>query len=251
MQLLYNVIKNNSVKNSGFKPIVTNEELPTTKSEKENNIKNNIESYENLAKTMIENARRQSEIILSKAYEEARAIEEEASVKASEAYENAFRQGYEEGYNKIYKEIMEKARTESQAIVLSAEELLKNAKIEYEKYLESKAMEINDLILTIAETILKREVKDRDSINGMIFEVLENSKNAKNFIIRCNSIYVEELKSQVESWKEQLGFFGDIFILKDDSIEPGNALIDKGNGKVTVGVKYALQKIKAILEGKE
>ncbi|MCM8710971.1 flagellar assembly protein FliH [Clostridium sp. SYSU_GA19001] len=251
MQLSYNVIKNNSIKNSGFKSIVTEKEFPAAKAETEENIKNNIESYENLAKTMLENARRQSERILSKAYEEARALEEEASVKSQEVYERAYRQGYEEGYSKAYNEALKKAETERNSIVSTAEKLLKNAKIEYEKYLESKALEIKDLILTIAETVFKREVEAEDFINNMIFEALENSKNAKNFIIRCNAVYVEELKLQAESWKEQLGYIGDIFIVRDDSIEPGNALIDKGNGKVTVGVKFALEKMKAILEGKE
>lgn len=251
MQSSFNVIKYTSVKDIGPKEIVTDSELPSIKIENENNCRNHIESYENLAKTMIENARRQGETILAKAYEEARNIEEEALVRAREAYENAYSEGRQEGYNIAYTEGMQKAKKEGDEIISSAEGMLKAAKAEYENYLQSKVTEINELILTIARSVLGKEVEDRDSINGMIFNALEVSKSSRSFIIRCNGIYVEELRTQVDSWKEQLGFLGDIFIVKDDSIEKGNAIIDKGNGKVVVGVKLALEKIKAVLEGKE
>jgi flagellar assembly protein FliH len=255
MQSSYKVIKNNSVNNSGLRQIVTSSETLPLSVESENNAKNNIESYEALARTILENARKQAEQIIIKAYEETRFIEEEALAKAeqlkAEAYENAFRLGNEEGYNKAYFETIEQARAEGEGIVASALELLNNAKAEYEAYFEKKSSEINELILSIAANVLKKEVQDKSAINEMIFEALEMSKKAKNFIIRCNGLYVEELKGQANRWKEELGFSGDIFIVKDDTLEPGNAIIDKGNGKVVVGIDYALQRVLEILEGKD
>jgi flagellar assembly protein FliH len=255
MQSSYNVIKNNSVKNTGLREIFTSAETVAIKSEKEANIKENIESYESLARTIMENARRYSEQIKIKAYEEARTLEESALIKAEqlkkEAYEKGYEEGYEEGHNKAYAETMKQTKIKSEAIIASADRVLTDAKVEYEEYLIRKSKDINNLILSIATTVLKKEVEDKSSINAMIYEALESFKNARNFIIRCNGAYVEELKVQTTSWKEQLGFLGDIFVINDNSIELGNAIIDKGNGKVIVGIDYALQRIKDILEGRD
>ena len=40
-------------------------------------------------------------------------------------------------------------------------------------------------------------------------------------------------------------------MLKDDSLEPGTAVIDKGTGKITVSIDYALDKLRELLEGNE
>lgn len=255
MQLSYNVIKNNSVKKLGSKEIVTNSDIQYVCADLEDNAKQHIESYENLAKNMIENARKQSEAILQKAYEEAKKIQNDASAAARElqqrAYDNGYNEGKQDGFNKAYSETIESAKAESQNIVNNAEELLKSAKVEYENYVQSKFHELNDLIVTIAEKVLKRRFEDKEAIGNMIYEALEISKGSRNFIIRCNERYVDELKCQIFSWKEQLGFTGDIFVIKDDSLELGNALIDKGNGKIEVGIKFALRRIREILEGND
>jgi flagellar assembly protein FliH len=255
MQLSYNVIKNNSVKKLGSKEIVTNSDIQYVCADLEDNAKLHIENYESLAKNMIENARKQSEAILQKAYEEAKKIQDDASAAAKELQQRAYNEGYSEGqlegFNKAYHETIERARAESENIVNNAEELLKSAKDEYDNYVQSKFNELNDLIVAIAEKVLKRQFEDKEAIGNMIYETLEISKGSRSFIIRCNERYVEELKSQIFSWKEQLGFTGDIFVIKDENLELGNAIIDKGNGKIEVGIKFALCRIREILEGND
>ena len=260
MQSSYNVIKNTSIKSSGLREIITDAEIEKPLNpEVENNTKVHIESYENLAKTILENARRQGEQIIAKAYEDVRRLEEDALIKAEQikkaAHETGYMEGYEEGkqegFNKAYKETIESAMHESENIIANAHDVLNNAKAEYENYMKKKEKEIKELIVTISKSVLKREIEDNGLINKMIFDALENSKNARNFILRCNNMHIDELKNQVDNWKEQLGFFGDIFVLKDNSLEPGNVVIDKGNGKIVVGLDYALQRISEILDGKD
>lgn len=255
MLLSYKVIKNNTVKNTGAKEIITEAEVKALNPEIEDSIKNNIESYESLAKTLVENARRKGDRILSSAYDEARNIEETAMSKVEEikkkAYEEGYKQGQTLGYNNAYNETVGKAKIEADRIIESAEAVLKEAKLLYEDYLQDKTEEINKLILDIANSVLKKKIEDSSNIKAMIFETIQNSKKAKVFIIRTNSTYTAELKAEIEVWKEQLAFKGDIFIVPDNSIEPGNALIDKGNGKVKIGIQVVLAKIKDILEGKD
>lgn len=256
MQSSFNVFKNTSVKHTGSKEIVTSAEISSAvKAEIEANSRDHIESYENLAKNILENARKQSEQMVARAYQEARSIEEAALSQAEQlrnnAYEEGFSQGQQEGFNKAYFDTIEKAKAEGEDIIASAEALLKDAKQEYEAYVQRKSVELNELIVTIAKTVIKREVENSMDISNMIYDALENSKNSQSFIIRCNEKHVEDLKQEINNWKEQLGFFGEIFVLKDESIEPGNALIDKGNGKIEVGINYALQRVRDILEGKD
>ncbi len=251
MQSSYNVIKNNSIKNTGNREIVTMDEAGAIKAESEALAKSHIESYESLAKSILENARRKKEQILIKAYEEAKNIEEDALIRAEQLKNEAFELGHSEGYSVAYDETMKQAKLEGEAIVASAMNLLESAKAEYEAYLQSKEKDIKDLVLTIANTVLRKEIEAEDSINSMIYEALEASKRSKNFIIRCNSRHTSELKKQSKDWKAKLGFTGDIFIVEDNSLEAGNAVIDKGNGKVIVGIDYALQRLEEILEERE
>lgn len=255
MQLSYKVIKNNSVKNNGLKEIITTPNEIFVTSFPDESVNSNLDGYNNMARTILENARRQKEQVLANAIDEARKIEDEATKRAvkiaKDAYESGFNEGKEAGFNKAYKEALEEAEKEKASIIAAAEELLMNAKVEYEGYLENKKSELFDLIVCASEAVLKKELTDKSSINSMIYDALEASKKAKIFIIKCNEIYVEELNTQIVTWKEKLGFNGDIFIIKDNSLENGNAIIDKGNGKVVVGIDYALQRIRELLEGKE
>jgi len=170
MQSLYSVIKNTSIVKTGKKEIVTEyipPEAEEIKIQKEVNAKGSFDSYENLARTMLENSRKQGEDILSKAYEEAEKIE-------SEAYPNAYKKGYEEGkekgyndaYETAYKSNLEKAEKEGQSLIKEAqktsEDIVKDAKEEYAKYLEDKKEELKKLVENIVENILKREIKDRN-----------------------------------------------------------------------------------------
>jgi len=110
MQSLYKVIKKSSVVKQGEEKIKTNYKKPVSlekemeKEIEEENSKNFIDSYENLARNILENARRKSEEFLSKAYGEAEVVEEEAFKKG---HEEGFHKGLEEGKKSGYEEAYE------------------------------------------------------------------------------------------------------------------------------------------------
>lgn len=255
MQSSYRVIKNNHVQSLGNKEISTEFIKVQDKEEIEENIKNNFESYETLVNTMMENARRKSDKILSSAYQEAQFVESDSRLKAEQLMQEAYSKGYEEGkakgYEEAYNDSFPKVQEQCQIIKQQAEDILFEAKKTYELYLEQKKHEIKDFILETVETILKQSIQNEDSLEKMIYSALEDTKNAKCFIIKCHSMYVENLNSKKDIWREQLAFKGDIFVLKDDSLEPGAAVIDKGTGKVVVSIENALDKLKELLEGNE
>ncbi|AKN33951.1 flagellar assembly protein FliH [Clostridium carboxidivorans P7] len=251
MQSSYRIIKNTRVDEDGLKKIITEFETKEEVEQKnlaETNAKTFIDSYENLAKTMLENARKQSDGLLSKAFIEAERLQKEAYEKG---YDEGMQKGYDDGFNKSYedgyKKNLEKAQAEGQLIKDNADNILRTCKEEKEIYLKEKEQEIRNLIVNCVEAVLKREVKDEAALNDVIFQALSTVKNTKTFIIKSNEIYCEELKNKVELWKEQLPFRGDIFIIPDKDVEIGKAVIERENGKVVVDVNIAMEKIKEIV----
>lgn len=252
MQSSFNVIKNTSVINQGRKEITTEfnqtEYSSRHASSKNENPGVSLEAYENLAKSIIDNAREQGERVLSIAYKEAEEILQNASA-------NGHKEGYDKGYldgSKLGQEqIIAPASEIAKEIIANAEFILKSAKKECEVYIEEKEKEIKEFILIAVENVLRQKVESNDVLNNMVYQAISNSKNVKLFIIRTNSLYFNELKSQLAEWKTQLGYKEDIIIIEDNLIEPGSAIIEKDNGKIVVGIDKGLEKLREILLGKE
>ncbi len=184
MQSLYKVIKKSSVVRQGEEKIRTNYKKPVSleKGIEEENSKNFIDSYENLARNILENARKKSEEFLSKAYAEAEVVEEEAFKKGHEegfhkGLEEGLEKGKKSGYEEAYESYIEKGKNAYEEMVQKSNKLLLDTEAQYNSYLKEKEEEVRNLVLTIVEEVLKHEVKDKSSMNEIIYEKLEESKN--------------------------------------------------------------------------
>ncbi|WP_411679139.1 flagellar assembly protein FliH [Clostridium thailandense] len=259
MQSSYRVIKSSSVISNKPKEIITEfeekqeiERNIKQKEESETNAKNFIDSYENLAKNMIENARRQSEEILSVAYQEAERLEKEAYEKA---YNLGNEKGYNDGFNKAYedgyKSNIDKALAEAEIIKNNADNILRSCEEEKNRYLQEKEIEIRSLIFNCVENILRREVKDKEALNDLIFETLSEVKNSKSIVIKSNKIYCEEFDRNINQWKSQIPLKADVFVIPDESIEEGSAIIERDSGKVVVSIDIAMEKLREIFNSVE
>lgn len=251
----FNIIKNDNVIPQGDRDIVTKFESPVTKEISEKYAKDHIESYENLVKNMLESARAQSQKILTNTYAEVEKLERDTNTKVEEikkeAYEEGFNEGSKRGYDDAYQSTMEKALLEADKIKKNADDMLALAEKEYKEYLEIKKNDIVNTIIMITEGILQKEVKDKDSISQIVFNAIEKAKNTKRFVIKCNSLYTEEIKNQLEVWKGQLALEADIFVVSDNSVTLGNAIIEKNNGKIIVGIDAGMEKIKNMFKENE
>lgn len=251
MQSLSNIIKNTNVKTEGKKAIATDypsmldnvDEVKEVKEivNEEEILKKKAESYEVLAKTMIENARMQSEAIISKAYEEAQNIEQQA-------FDQGYEIGKEQGYKDAYEETIGKSTKEAEKMIQNASSILKSAKTDYEKYLSNKQKELLQLAVNMAETVLKKKLAETDGLADMIIETLSSSRNSDIYIIRVAKKHVTELKDKVAGWKERLGLKGEVFIIGDEELAPGNAVIEKSSGKVVVGLDIGMESIRRAIE---
>ncbi|MBU3186025.1 hypothetical protein [Clostridium estertheticum] len=235
----FNVIKNSNVLKQGEEEISTHliaTPLPKIMDDQQVIKNDNMESYETLAGNILQNARHESEKIISKSIIDA----EEAKIKAvKEGLEQGNKEGYENGYN----EAISGATQEANEVRAQADDMLKLSKSKYDEFLIEKEKHIKDLIVSIAENILKKEVKEPDAINEMIFNTLKAERNIKLYIIKTNNTHFNTVKGQVENWKGKLAFQGDIFVIEDNFLEDGTAVIEKETGKSIVSIAYGIEKI--------
>ncbi|SHI40427.1 flagellar assembly protein FliH [Clostridium cavendishii DSM 21758] len=250
MQSSYSVIKNNSVLNANdkrridtFYEHVSKEE--SIQSEPQKIDDSIVESYKNIGENIIKSAKQQKETMLSKAYEEAQQIEKEAYEKAyDEGSKNGYEDGYKQGYKESYEKHIEQATLEANAIVENASNILLDAKKQYEEYLVLKKNEIVKLAYNMAENIVKEKLEKEDGIINLLEEVIEKSKESSTFVIKCNKNHIESIENEIEKWKLKFALKGEIFVLEDSSLESGNAVVEKQNGKVMVGLDIGLEKLR-------
>ncbi|OAA83220.1 hypothetical protein [Clostridium ljungdahlii] len=254
MQSSYkSILKGDSINNCGTQEIHTEfkKQEASRGAFNEKDIKDDsvLKSYENLGRTILQDANIKKEKILSIAYEKASEISQKVY---DEAYEKGYAKGEEEGYNTAYEEgykkNFDKAKLEGEQIKKNANDVLNKAVEEKKRYFEEKEEEIKEFILNSIESILKREVKDADGLNAQVFDALNQMKKTSTFIIKGKEKYCSEFKKQVTIWKEQLPFKGDIFIIPDESLEEGSVVIERDNGKMVLGIDIAYDKIKKIIQ---
>ncbi|WP_446897154.1 flagellar assembly protein FliH [Clostridium sp. LBM24168] len=255
MRSSYNkgIFKGDSINEYGKKEIFTEFTVKkkAEKDKEENQIEKSpiVESYENLGKAIIEDSNRKKEKIISEAYEKASTIENEAYKKGyAEGMEKGRQDGYKSAYEEGYRKNYDKAKKEGEIIRKNADEVLKKAVEEKDNYLRENEEKIKELILNSIENILKHEVKDKESLNDVVFESLKQMMGTKTFIIKSRQKYCNKFKKKVDTWKEQIPFKGDIFIIPDESIEDGSVVIERDNGKMVFSVDIACDKIKDIFK---
>lgn len=244
MQSSFKVIKNSRVIEQGNREITTqlSGNLRATMQNGNQGIKDpNMESYESIAKNILGSAKRESEEIISKAYIDSVELKEHA-------FEVGNKQGYKEGYENGYNKAIDSAMDAAKLVKDEADAMLMSAKEQYNAYLIEKENHIKALILNIAESILKKEIKDPDALNEMVFHTLKAERNIKTYIIKVNNSHFAAIKGQVETFKVKLAFQGDIFVIEDNLLEEGTAVIEKETGKSIVSIAYGIEKIVEVFQ---
>jgi flagellar assembly protein FliH len=248
MQSSFNVIKNSRVIKQGNREINTqmSEASQVAMIGENYGIKNaTMESYENIAKTILAGAKKQSEDILSKAYIESAELK---ALSFESGTEQGYKEGYKEGYEIAYNNAIDSAMVAAKVVKAEADSILMSAKEQYNDYLLEKENHIKALIVNIAESILKKEIKAPDALNEMVFHTLEAERNIKTYIIKVNSCHYTDIKNQIETFKIKLAFQGDIFVIEDNLLDDGTAVIEKETGKNIVSIAYGIEKVVEVFQ---
>jgi flagellar assembly protein FliH len=250
-----NILKADRVVFKGVKPLKTNntEKISVEReTEAYEEIKLELESYKEELNLQIEEAKKTYEEVIAKTELDSKKIIEVANEEAEQikrqSYEEGHAQGiqngYEDGYKEAYEENIEKAKLESENIKKEASEILIESKNQVVEYLKNNKKQIIELSITIAEKVLKEKFNEVDSMNQILESVISEYEIKENFVIKANSIYIESINEKINNLKNNQSIKGEVFVLPDDSIEIGNAIIENNKGRLIVGIDSVLDKVK-------
>lgn len=189
-----------------------------------------IQSAREKADSIVENSKNEVENIEKKAYEE--------------GYSQGLKNGYEDGYKEAYEDNIEKAKQESTKIIESSSKMLMESKKQLVDYMNENTSKIIALSINIAEKILREKFEETSALDSLVKSTIEEYELKENFVVRVNTIYKDSLDNQIDTMKKEYKINSEVFILADDTIEYGNAIIDTTNGKLIVGIDSILEKIK-------
>ena len=245
------ILKSDGVVFKGVKSLKTTATVKTTNNEEafdeseilkvNEEIEEQLQQAKNTCENMISKAQVESERIVQEAQNECEEIKKKAY---EEGHNIGLRNGYEDGYKESYEDNIEKAKQESEEIINKANNILLQANEQFTDFLKDSKKDIISLSVSIAEKVLKEKFKDEESMNNILEATIKEYEIKENFVIRTNAIYIEKVNEQLNELKNQQLIKGESFILADDFIEPGNAIIETNKGRLIVGVDCVLEKVK-------
>lgn len=250
-----NVIKAKNIKIKGKKVLKTFQDTPQSQgmdnelnykleeelAAREEEIKLKLEEAEIKYNEILESAQLESERLIQESKQEVENIEKKAY---EQGHSQGLKNGYEDGYKEAYEDNIEKAKEEAEKIIQNANNMLIEAKDELENYIKNNKTNILDLSISIAEQVLREKFSDPSSMNNLLDSIIEEYSLKENFVVKVNPLYKENLDSQILELKEDYKINGDVFILSDESVEEGNAIIDSSKGRLVIGIDSVLDKVK-------
>ncbi len=255
MSLLYSntkIIKAEDVIFKGKKTVKINMNNSNKEIEIPINIEEEIMKKEEEIAIKLKEAEEKYDEIIKSAEEEALKIIEVSRNNALDIEKKAYEQGhtqgvqngYEDGYKEAYEDNIEKANIECSQIIQSANNTLFEAKEQVVSYIKENKAQILKLSISIAEQVLREKFNDASSMDNIVNDIIKEYELKENFVIKVNPLYKENLDKQVMELKENYKVNGDVFVLADESVEQGNAVIDTLKGRLIVGIDCVLDKIK-------
>lgn len=205
-------------------------------------------AYE-IAKIIEDNAKNDAYEIVEASRTQAIEIEKEALGKSDEIFQNAKTSGYQEGFESGYSAGFEEGRKNAHDIIKEARVLKEQIQEEYKQIIEKAQKDLVQLSIMIAEKILNMEITQNDYIKGIIQEGMSNLTAAKEVVIRVSESdydFATYLKPQIFLMTKNIDR---IEIKKDLSMQRGDCVIENPlSGSIDVGITTQLERIKEEFE---
>ncbi|MBZ4682669.1 MAG: flagellar assembly protein FliH [Fusobacteriaceae bacterium] len=168
--------------------------------------------------------------------EEARAeAEKESNDIKAKAWDEGYKEGYEAGKNQVL--------LNSSNVFSNVQRVLEEAMNEKEIMLNNSKEEIINLIIKIAEKVIKVEVKNKEILKQNLLEALKNISVSPKITIYVNWEQVQYAKELKEEMKSKFYNIEEFNILEDKSLTPGGCVIETQMGRVDASIETQLETI--------
>lgn len=197
--------------------------------------------------TILENAVKEAESIVTKAAEEADRLRRQISQEkqewdqqkaflAEEARQQGFEQGFQKGQNEGYEEYRQ--------TILFAQDTVQAAKRDYHNHIESSEKVILDLGVKIAGKILGEKLTEDEGFLSLLKRALKNAREYKDIQLHVHPKHYQGLIAQKEEliaiFPKEINFY----IFPDDELEETSCMIESENGRIDASVDSQLEEIK-------
>ncbi|MHB1392429.1 MAG: FliH/SctL family protein [Clostridia bacterium] len=203
----------------------------------------NDDYSEEVANSIIEEAKQMYLKIIEEANSEAQSIVSAADVEAQNLKSAAIENGYREGYDSGNFE----GRREAQTVIDEAAELrefLDNRRENFYKEVEEQVLQ---LVLELAKKVIGDELtQNNEAILSLVNQALQKCAFKKNLILKISpqdSDFIIENKNRICMMVEGIS---DIDIVSDLSLTQGSCIIETPSGEINSSIDVQIKEIEKI-----
>lgn len=231
--------------------------LPDVKLDDEslNNMMAEIAAKEQRASDMLNDAKINAEIIKQEANAEHDKIIEAAKAEAAELKEKAQQEGRLEGFKAGHAEGEQKIREEMQNDLLAAnakaEKTLADAKNAMRDYVQQAENDVITIVMSVVEKILPQHFIDVPQVVlPLVQKAIAKVKDQKEIVIRVSPASYDMVLMARDEFRNILTY-GDatIEIKSDESMQPGDCLLETPDGSVDARLATQIELIKQAVQG--
>ncbi|WP_342456713.1 flagellar assembly protein FliH [Bacillus methanolicus] len=212
------------------------------------NEKQAFDSTDSERNSLIEQAHKDAEQIVSKANDHARMIkrlvedeklawEQEKAALIEQAKHEGFQAGYKEGRQKGFQEYKESIEL--------AREVIDSAKNDYRLTLESSDKAILELALKVSEKILGKIIdRNEEEFLHLVKRALKEAREYREIQLHVHPIHYGFLLAQKE---ELLSIFPretNFYIYPDEDLSKTSCIIESANGRIDASIDSQLEQVK-------
>lgn len=213
-----------------------------------------VAAKEKRAAALVKKARVESEKILQQAKNERNRLMAEARQECVELREDAARLGHEEGLRRGEEEGRDEAKKAMKDAIQNAnkqaEKTLKDAKDATSDYLSKAEEDVTSIALAVVEKILPQHFIDVPQvILPLVQKALEKVKDQKEINIHvAPDVYDLVLLARDEFRSRLTGTGAELTITSDESLVPGDCVIETPNGGVDARLQTQIELIRQAIE---
>ncbi|NLG04413.1 MAG: hypothetical protein GX567_11395 [Clostridia bacterium] len=185
------------------------------------------------AEEMLKDAQIKADQMINDAKSQAEEIIRQANEQAASVREEAYKEGYQEGNGTGYTEGLQKnAQMERQL-----NERAKELETEYEEKLSTLEPLFVDTLTEIYEHVFHiRFGENKDIVFFLLQDAIRKIEGSKDFLVHISKEDYGYVSMQKKELLSGIGHTGNVEIIEDVTLEPGQCMIETGGGIFDCGI---------------
>ncbi|MDP4161467.1 MAG: flagellar assembly protein FliH [Bacillota bacterium] len=207
-----------------------------------------IEKLQFEKNSLLENARKQAEMMMQEATVHAQSIREQAQEEMQNwANEKAMlaEQAQIEGYDRGLQEGRELGYKEIDELIAFSRGIVESSKEEYRKQIEKSESTILDLAVKVAGKIIGGKLEGNpEEFLDIVKRALKEARDYREIQLHINPLHYQFLLSQKDELVALFPKETDLYIYPDENLSEKDCIIESANGRIDASVDSQLEEIK-------